>query len=55
VLLQGGILLFAGAWFQATLPDRGALYAIAGMAAGVFVLIELRKWAEWWYRSRTRS
>ncbi|MEJ2467692.1 MAG: cation-transporting P-type ATPase [Campylobacterales bacterium] len=55
VLLQGGILLFAGEWFQATLPDTGALYAIAGMAAGVFVLIELRKWAEWWYRIRTRS
>lgn len=51
VLLQGSILFFAAEWFQATLPDREALRSIAGMAAGVFVLIELRKWAEWWYRS----
>jgi Ca2+-transporting ATPase len=54
VLLQGGILLFAADWFQAALPDTASLYAIAGMAAGVFVLIELRKWAEWWHRSRRK-
>ncbi|MCJ7765488.1 MAG: HAD-IC family P-type ATPase, partial [Thiovulaceae bacterium] len=55
VVLQGGILFFAGQWFHASLPDLEASGYILAMALSVFFLIEARKWAELWYRNRLRS
>jgi Ca2+-transporting ATPase len=55
VLLQGGILFFAGRWFHAAVPDLESSGYILGMALSVFFLIEARKWAEFWYRKRQRS
>ena len=52
VLLQGGVLFFAGEWFHARLPDLEATGYILVMALSVFCLIEIRKWAEFWYRKR---
>jgi Ca2+-transporting ATPase len=51
-LLQVGILAFAGEWFHAQLPDFKGLVAIFWMGLSVFFLIELRKWAEFWYAQR---
>ncbi|MDA3945405.1 MAG: cation-transporting P-type ATPase [Helicobacteraceae bacterium] len=51
-LLQGGVLLFAGEWFHAELPDLEATGYILGMALCVFFLIEARKWGEFWYENR---
>ena len=50
ILLQGGVLFFAGEWFHAQLPDLEAAGYILVMALSVFCLIEARKWAEFWYR-----
>ncbi|MBU1641964.1 cation-transporting P-type ATPase [bacterium] len=55
IVLQGGILFFAGEWFHASLPDLEAAGYILAMALSVFSLIEARKWAEFWYRKRLRS
>lgn len=54
IFLQGAILLFAAEWFHASLPDLEASGYILGMALSVFLLIEVRKWAELWYRNRRR-
>ncbi len=50
IILQGSILVFAGEWFHAELPGVEGTFYITVMALSVFVLIELRKWIEFWYR-----
>ena len=55
IILQGAILLFAGEWFHAELPDVEATGYILAMAFSVFCLIEIRKWAELWYRYRVHA
>jgi Ca2+-transporting ATPase len=50
IILQIGILLFAAELFHAQLPDFEASVYITVMALSVFFLVELRKWAELWYR-----
>jgi Ca2+-transporting ATPase len=55
VVLQGLILTFAGEWFHAQLPNLRELGYILLMGISVFVLIELRKWAELYYRYYTRN
>jgi Ca2+-transporting ATPase len=51
VILQGMILTFAGEWFHAQLPTLQEFGYIFLMGLSVFVAIELRKWAELWYRN----
>jgi Ca2+-transporting ATPase len=51
ILLQGSILIFAGDLFYAELPDAAAWKDILGMSAGIFLLLEARKWGEFWYRN----
>lgn len=55
ILLQVSALLFAGEWLHASLPDRESWEGIGLMALSVFFLIELRKWAEFWYRKSVRT
>jgi Ca2+-transporting ATPase len=51
MILQISVLVFMGELFHAVLPDIIALQYILIMALAVFLLIELRKWIELWYRS----
>lgn len=55
VLLQVSVLLFAGEWLHASLPDRESWGGIVMMALSVFFLIELRKWAELLYKNHIRK
>ncbi|MBU1659376.1 cation-transporting P-type ATPase [bacterium] len=55
IILQAGILIFAGEWFHAQMPDLEALVSIVVMAVSVFCLIELRKWAELWYCNKRKT
>jgi len=55
IFLQGAILVFASELFHAGVPDAAEWKDILGMALGIFLLLEARKWAELWYRNRTRS
>jgi len=55
IVLQGLILVFAGDLFHAQLPDAAAWKEILGMAAGIFLLLEARKWGEFWYRNFSRK
>jgi P-type Ca2+ transporter type 2C len=50
IVLQLFILLFASELFHAQFPDREAWGYIFVMVLIVFILLELRKWAELWYR-----
>ena len=47
--LQAIILLYASELFHAKLPDYEALQYIFAMGMSVFVLLEVRKWAELWF------
>jgi len=49
IILQGIILTFAAEWFHAQLPGLQELGYILALGLSVFILIELRKWAEIWY------
>lgn len=51
VILQSLILLFAAELFHAQLPGLKEFGYIMLMALSVFIAIELRKWAELWYRN----
>lgn len=55
IVLQGSILIFASNLFYAELPDAAAWKDILGMAAGIFLLLEIRKWGEFWYRNSSRA
>lgn len=54
VVLQLLILLFASELFHAQLPDGEALGYIFAMGLSVFILLEMRKWAEVCYRKFTK-